>query len=215
MRPDRTTEFANADLELIHRFVRGDGRPLQMDSNSLARALSCGLLRVDLAKGIVEVEFEPDPLFIQGAGVLQGGAISAMLDFAMAFAVLARVPVGRSCSTVNMSTTFQLPAPQGHYRAVGEVDRCGKTMAFARAGLFRADTDNLVASATSTLVLTEVVRCVSALTAAKIAWRTYPHPRGGTSSSARPPLEVPRRSQWPACWPAKAMSSSAAGVPGG
>ncbi len=154
MRPDSTTEFSNEDQALIHHFVRGDGRPLQMDSNPLARALACGLLRVDLANGIVEVEFEPDPLFIQGTGVLQGGAVSAMLDFAMAFAVLARIPGGRSCATVNMNTAFQLPAPQGRYRAVGEVERCGKTLAFARAGLFRADTDKLVASATSTLVLT-------------------------------------------------------------
>ena len=149
----RTSEFSNADQALIHRFAAGGGQPAVVDTNPLARALRCQLLHADLGRGIVEVAFEPDPLFVQGTGVLQGGAVSAMLDFAMAFAVLANVPAGRSCATVTMSTSFQRAAPQGRYRAVGEVERCGRTLAFARARLLRNGADELVASATSTLAL--------------------------------------------------------------
>jgi uncharacterized protein (TIGR00369 family) len=126
---------------------------VRIDSNPLALAMKCHLLHADRAQGIVELQFEPDPLFIQGTGALQGGAVSAMLDFAMAFAVLARVPPGRSCATVNMTTSFQRPAAGGCHRAVGKVERCGRSLAFTRARLFRDRSEEAVASATSTLVL--------------------------------------------------------------
>jgi uncharacterized protein (TIGR00369 family) len=147
--------FSNPDQALIHQFLAGGGAPLAMDSNPLARALRCELLRLDAERGIVEIGFDPDPLFIQGTDVVQGGALAAMLDFAMAFAVLARVPVGASCATVNMNTSFLRPAPRGRYRAVGEVERCGKSLAFAHARLLRAQVDAVVATASATLALTQ------------------------------------------------------------
>lgn len=128
---------------------------MAMDSNPLARVLHAQLHAVDTNSGHVELSFEPDPLFIQGTGVIQGGAVSAMLDFAMAFAVLAHVKVGCSCATVNMNTSFLRPAPHGRYRAVGELERSGKSIAFARASLTPWDAaTRVVASASSTLVLT-------------------------------------------------------------
>jgi len=145
--------FANPDQALIHRFLAAGGQPLAMDSNPLSRALHCELLRVDATAGIVEVGFEPDPLFIQGTDVVQGGAVSAMLDFAMAFAVLARIPVGGSCATVTMTSSFLRPAPRGRYRAVGEVERCGRTLAFARASLLCGRRDDLIATASSSLAI--------------------------------------------------------------
>lgn len=146
--------FSNPDQALIHRFLEGGGRPLAMDSNPMARALRCELHTVDRDRQQVIVEFDPDPLFIQGTGVIQGGAVSAMLDFAMAFAVLAQVPVGVSCATVTMTTSFLRAAPQGRYLARGEIERCSKTLAFARASLYAcADPATMVASASSTLAL--------------------------------------------------------------
>lgn len=150
--------FANADQALIHRFLAGEGGPLPIDSNPLARALGSELRVIDQERQLVVIEFDPDPLFIQGTGVLQGGAVSAMLDFAMAFAVLARVPVGVSCATVAMTTSFLRAAPKGRYRATGEIERCGKTLAFARARLSRCDGDHdtVVATASSTLALAAI-----------------------------------------------------------
>ena len=127
---------------------------MAMDSNPLARALNAQLHAVDATNGHVKLSFEPDPLFIQGTGVLQGGAVSAMLDFAMAIAVLAHVKVGYSCATVNMNTSFLRPAPHGRYRAIGALERSGKSIAFARASLAPWDAaTRVVASASSTLVL--------------------------------------------------------------
>jgi uncharacterized protein (TIGR00369 family) len=109
---------------------------------------------VDLEAGMVRLAFSPDGIFVQGAGVLQGGAISAMLDFAMAFALLAVLPEGQTCSTANANVSFLRPAPRGDYVAVGEITRRGSRLAFARAGVFPADApDRLVATATSTLAI--------------------------------------------------------------
>jgi uncharacterized protein (TIGR00369 family) len=144
---------ANPDQALIHRFLAQPDRPLVMDANPMAVALGTRLLRVDVAAGVVELRFEPDPLFIQGTGVLQGGAVTAMLDFAMAFATLASLPRDHSCATVNLNTAFLRPASQGCYRAVGEVERRGKALVFTRARLLRDADHQVVATATSTLAV--------------------------------------------------------------
>ena len=145
--------FGNPDQALIHRFVQQGGAAMAVDSNPMAQALQSTLLRVDRNLGEVEIAFEPAGLFIQGTGVLQGGAVTAMLDFAMAFAVLAKLSPQGSCATTNLNTSFLRAAPQGRYRAIGVVDRCGRTMAFARAQLLEEKTGNLVATASSSLVV--------------------------------------------------------------
>lgn len=145
--------FSNPDQALIHRFLASDRQPMAFDANPMAVALGASLLAVDVEAGRVELRFAPQGLFIQGTGVLQGGAVTAMLDFAMAFATLARLPVGRSCATVNLNTAFLRPAPQGAYIAVGEVERLGKAMAFTHARLLRAEDGTAVATGTSTLAV--------------------------------------------------------------
>lgn len=141
------------DQALLRRFVAAGGEPLAGDSNPLAIALGCRIVRVDPQDGAVELAYEPDALFVQGTGVLQGGAVSAMLDFAMAYAVLAALPDGGSCATASMTTSYLRPAPQGAYRAIGILERAGRTLAFARAELRRAQDDAVVATATSTLAV--------------------------------------------------------------
>ena len=145
--------FGNPDQALIHRFVQAGGVAMPVDSNPMAQALQSTLLRVDRERGEVDIAFEPAALFIQGTGVLQGGAVTAMLDFAMAFAVLASLQPQASCATANLGTSFLAPAPRGRYKATGAVDRCGRTMAFARAQLFEEATGKLVATASSSLVV--------------------------------------------------------------
>lgn len=145
--------FANPDQVLIHRFIAEGGQPMAFDANPMALALGSTLLRVDREVGEVELAFEPQALFIQGTGVIQGGAVTAMLDFAMAFATLAALPGEASCATVNLNTSFLRAAPQGRYVALGLVERKAKSLAFARAELRRADDGVAVATATSTLAL--------------------------------------------------------------
>ncbi len=148
-----TQRFANPDQALIHRFIDGGGVPIAFDANPMARALGAELRAADLAAGTVALAFAPDPLFIQGTGVLQGGAVTAMLDFAMAFATLVQLPVGASCATVNLNTAVLRPAPQGRYLAHGEVERRGRQLAFTHARLLREADRQVVATATSTLAV--------------------------------------------------------------
>lgn len=154
----RAATPVNPDQALLHRFAaEGDRPPLAVDSNPMAVALGTRLLKVDLARGQVELAFEPQPLFIQGTDVLQGGAITAMLDFAMAFSTLAALPVGHSCATVNLATSFLRPALPGRYVVVGQVERLGKTLAFTEARMMREEGRVAVASATSTLAVIRAV----------------------------------------------------------
>ena len=146
-------DFANADQALLHRFAADDAYPQPFDVNPMARTLGTVLHAVDRQAGRVELAFLPDPLFIQGNGVIQGGALTSMLDFAMAFATLAHMPRGDSCTTVNLSVAFLRPAAVGHYRAIGEVERCGRQLAFTRAQLLRQEDGQVIATATSTLAL--------------------------------------------------------------
>ena len=125
--------FGNPDQALIHRFLQQGGGAMPINSNPMAKALQSTLLKVDRERGEVEIGFEPGDLFIQGTGVIQGGAVTAMLDFAMAFATLAALPGEASCATVNLNTSFLRAAPQGRYMALGLVERQAKTLAFARA----------------------------------------------------------------------------------
>ena len=141
----------NPDQQLIRQWQANPG-VVEVTSNPFAVALGTQLEQVDATEGRVALRFNPGPLFIQGAGVLQGGAITAMLDFAMAFATLAQIQDGQSCASICLTTSFLRPATAGRLKAVGQVTKRGRQIVFASAELFN-ESDVLVASATSTLAV--------------------------------------------------------------
>lgn len=144
----------NPDQRETHRFLADPSQPLAFIGNPMAQAMGCLLVAADAEAGMVRLEFSPADIFVQGAGVLQGGAVTAMLDFSMAFALLAMLPASQTCATVGLNATFLRAAPMGRYAAVGEITRRGRTLAFARAHLFAlADPKRTVATATSTLAI--------------------------------------------------------------
>lgn len=141
----------NPDQIALHRFMTGE-RKTMWDSNPMATALGMQIAGIDTGKGLVELSFQPDTLFVQGAGVLQGGSVTAMLDFAMSFCVLASLPAGQSCATCNINVSFLRAAAHGAYTAVGQIERMGKRLAFTNAKLWStASPDQMIATATSTL----------------------------------------------------------------
>lgn len=143
---------SNPDQALILRFLQ-DRVPRAIDTNPMAVALGTSLRNADGEAGTIELAFDPAPLFIQGTGVLQGGAVTAMLDFAMAFALLAQLPPDRSCATATINVALLRAAPAGRYLAHGAIERRGRTLGFTQARLLRADTLDVVATATSTLAV--------------------------------------------------------------
>ena len=145
----------NRDQVLIAGFLSGDRRPAPITSSPLAALLNAQLLEVDAA-GRVVLSFEPPETFVQGARVLQGGTVATMLDFAVAFAVLAALPADRSCATASLTTNFMKPATPGKYIARGSVDRLGSQVAFGSAILQRADNNQTVATATAVMPVARI-----------------------------------------------------------
>lgn len=144
----------NPDQIALQQFTRDPRQAPTFDANPMARALGARLLAVDGETGMVRVRFEPDGTFVQGAGVLQGGALTAMLDFSMAFALMAVLSPDQTCATVSLTVSFLRAAPRGRYVALGEIERRGRQVAFARARLFAEDQpDRIVATATSVLAI--------------------------------------------------------------
>ena len=141
----------NPDQALIHHFAaHPTAEPVRVDSNPMAQALRTRLARVDTELGLVELHFEPGDTFIQGKGVVQGGAVAAMLDFAMAFAALAKLDAQHTVATANLNVSFLRAALAGPLVAVGEVERAGRSLVFTQARLMDGQ-GRLIATASSTL----------------------------------------------------------------
>lgn len=141
MNPDRAALLALAS--------KPDFSPMPVLGSPLASALDARLLSVDLDQRRVEIVFRPGQVFTQASGVLQGGTVCSMLDFALAFAALTAVRDGQSVATASLSVSFLQAAKVGELRATGRVDRAGKQVIFAMAELY--DDQRLLATASSVL----------------------------------------------------------------
>src|SRR5580692_10147371 len=87
----------------------------------IARHLGWTLIDHDAAKGWIRIGFESRPEFINPAGFVQGGIVSAMLDDTMGPAVLL-MSEGRSFTvTIALNVTFLAPARLGKFVGEGQV----------------------------------------------------------------------------------------------
>jgi uncharacterized protein (TIGR00369 family) len=143
----------NTDRALVLRFLQGGGQPLALD-NPLGTELAGTLLELDAERGSAQLAFLPEAKFLQGAQMLQGGIIAAMLDFAMAFAAYA-VLDHQTFSTAALNVQLLRPAVPGRYLANGRIVRKGRRVVFAQAELAAAD-GQLVGSASSVLSLVDL-----------------------------------------------------------
>lgn len=123
--------------------------PMAMAGSPLAEALQARLLQASTT-GEVTVSFEPGPVFTQAAGVVQGGAVSAMLDFVLAYAALLAVPEGQSVATASLNVVFLRPASAGPLLAAGRVERAGRSLVYTVAELCDGE-QRRVATATAVL----------------------------------------------------------------
>src|ERR1035441_1808662 len=124
----------NPDQQLLHAFRTG-APPRAIDSNPLAKLLGTSLIELDRAPRTVRLGFAPTPSIMQGAGVVQGGLICSMLDFAMAFATLACLDEGDDAATANLNVSYLRGVRNEQLSATGAIDHLGKKLAFARAEL--------------------------------------------------------------------------------
>ena len=145
----------NTDRALVLEFLESGRKPTAVTSNPLAEDLGATLLGLDTNAGTALLAFDPPARFAQGAGVLQGGIIATLLDFAMAFAAHAAL-AARDCAfaTANLSVSLLRPAPPGRYLARARVLRAGRTLLFAEATLVPAPDGGIVATATGVMPIT-------------------------------------------------------------
>ena len=89
---------------------------------------------------------------VQGNEVVGGGAVSTVLDLAMALAVLSKIEPGATCSTLSLTVNFLSPLREADVTVESRVDRVGKRAAFASATA--SDTaGRIVATATASLLV--------------------------------------------------------------
>jgi uncharacterized protein (TIGR00369 family) len=141
----------NPDRARIREFLASPGVPLAFDSSPLLLAL--GTTIVSAGSGRVLLRFEPAPLFMQGASVVQGGAVSAMLDFAMAAAIMTTLDDNVHFATASLTVSFLAAVKPGALLAEGEIDRIGRRNGFARASLRAEGGDAILATASSVLTM--------------------------------------------------------------
>lgn len=85
--------------------------------------------------GNVLVSFEADEGAVQGHGVVSGGTLAAMLDGAMAIAVLSGLRPGQSCTTISLTVNMLRPGKVGRLMARAGAEKIGGRVAFAHASL--------------------------------------------------------------------------------
>ncbi len=142
----------NPDHELVLRFLAGEVLAGPIGSSPLIADLGGVLVAADPA-GRVSLAFAPGERYLQGSGVVQGGIVTAMLDFAMAFAAFTLLPRDKATTTVSLNIDFLRAAKPGRYLAHGRVRRLGARIAFVEADLMPAGESDVTASATGTMAV--------------------------------------------------------------
>lgn len=140
----------NPDRTAILRFAAG-GVPGPMRTSPLLEALDASLEEYEAGPGRLVMGFAPGPVFRQGAGFVQGGAMAAMLDFVMAFTGMAAVGEGGTVTTTSMTTHYLAGARGEAFRVTGEVEKAGRRMIYVRARL--EEGGKAVATASSALLV--------------------------------------------------------------
>src|SRR5262245_61881024 len=93
---------------------------------SAAVLLGWELIAVDPDAMTIEVAFTATDQFLNPAGVVQGGLLSAMLDDTLGPALVATLPPGQFSPTTDLHVQFLRPARPGRLVGRGRVVRRGR-----------------------------------------------------------------------------------------
>jgi uncharacterized protein (TIGR00369 family) len=114
----------------------------------VAKLLGWRLLDARPADGWLKLGFEGKPEFLNPAGFVQGGILSAMLDDTMGPAVLVMTEGRSYTTTVSLTVNFLNPAKPGPIIGEAQVTQLGKSIAFVEGKLIAED-GTLLATATA------------------------------------------------------------------
>lgn len=143
----------NETRRFIAEAIERGARDVPLDCNPAFASL--GAVLVEGKPGDVLVAFTAGEDATQGNGVVSGGTMAAMLDGAMAVAVLSALKPGETCSTISLTVNMLRPGSTGRLYVRAGVDKLGRRVAFAHGQLLSTDQAPL-ASATSSLAVLSV-----------------------------------------------------------
>ena len=141
----------NPDKILLTKLLQGIKVDNHTSGNALAEALNLHIEAISKEK--ILLKFDVGQQFTQGHGVIQGGIITAMLDFGGAFIGLANVADTKSVVTTNSSINYLRPAPIGIYYVEAKLEKIGEKMIFASANIYQKVTKNIATAIFSMAVI--------------------------------------------------------------
>lgn len=135
---------------IVRRVIDEGLADVAVETNPLAIAL--GMRIVSASEDRVCMGYVVGAPFAQGNGFVQGGIISAMLDFGMVFAAFSQVSAESSVTTVSQTTNYFRPVLAGELLVEAELEKAGRMLINARAVL-RDTSGKLLASATAPIAV--------------------------------------------------------------
>ncbi|WP_056837692.1 PaaI family thioesterase [Pseudomonas sp. Leaf127] len=147
------TLIDNPDRALLERLLGEEASDVALEMTEHLRQLDVRLVKG--SPGYLELSFRASGADLQGNNVVAGGTLMTMLDYAMAFAVLSQLPAGRTCATTSITVNMQSAAGPARLKVIGQVDRVGRQVAFARAELLDPESNKRVANACATFAVLE------------------------------------------------------------
>jgi uncharacterized protein (TIGR00369 family) len=119
-----------------------------------ARLLGWELQGLDAERGWIKVGFTALPEFINPAGTVQGGILTAMLDDTMGPAVVAHSNGQYFPSTIDLHVHFLKPVRLGPISVEAQITQMGKTIPYLEGKLFNSEGE-LAARGVSSVRITE------------------------------------------------------------
>lgn len=132
-------------------------RLMQQADNRAAMAVTLDMHIVEVEDGRVVLESTPGRHLENTNGVVQGGYAASLLDMACGYAVISRLPAGKTCATLELKVSYHRAVrfEAGAVKAEGKVTSLGSRAAFSEARLTDA-AGALLSSATATFLITEL-----------------------------------------------------------
>lgn len=144
----------NPDRALLEKIISEQAFDFALEATEGLKELGARL--ISGAPGELEFSFLVSPKAVQGNGVVSGGTLMTMLDYAMAYAVLSKLPFGKTCATTSIAVNMQSAATPKLFKVTGNVDRIGRQVAFARSEVHDLERKTLIANASATFFVMDV-----------------------------------------------------------
>lgn len=134
------------DSNRVHERLFGpDGSPPPVTQTLGGRVAS-------LSDSVLESEYVGAPAFLNPAGHIQGGILSAMLDDVTALLVVSTLGDGEHCATLSLNTSFLRPAKAGKLLGRSTLVRRGRGVCNVSGELWQDDKLVAMASAVCAIV---------------------------------------------------------------